>query len=91
MRTEQSIRDAYVNPDEHPLIRQAIEWQFRKGAVAHLVGDWHIALWDLITDADEHNLNLLAVGWPDKVEAVRRYRTDQGFSDAMHRAIGDER
>lgn len=52
-----------------------IEWQYR------MCGDFGKALWQAITRADNSNLLRLSRGFPDEVEAYRKFTTVSGYWD----------
>ena len=49
------------------------EWQYG------LCGDFRKGLWQAIIRADDHNLNLLALGFPDEVNGYRKYAEEPGW------------
>lgn len=57
--------------------RHAIIWQHRRHIA---LGDFEQHLWDAIGEADEDNLDRLALGYPVHVEAVRQWRSGKGFA-----------
>ena len=65
--------EAPVTEGEHSLYR----WQY------YLTGDFEQKLWEAITQADSKNLERLGLGFPEHVEAYRRYSYERGYWDAL--------
>lgn len=60
---------------------QLVKWQFR------MQGDFYSALWKAIMLADEGNLDRLAEGFPDDVDAYKRFSRVSGYwKDVCKRA-----
>ena len=53
-----------------------IQWQFR------LCGSFYTALWNAIKQADEENLDRLALGFPDHVAGFRAWAYSDPYSMA---------
>ena len=61
---------------------ELLQWQYGGG-----LGGFKEALWKAIQHADISNLNLLSTGFPDQVEAYRRFTSEDGYwEDVMSRA-----
>ena len=60
---------------------ELIKWQYR------MQGGFKSTLWDAISKADTGNQQLLAKGFPDEVEAYRRFSGESGYwEDVLLRA-----
>jgi len=53
--------------------RDLIYWQYQK------LGGFKTALWSAIEKADNQNMDLLAKGFPEQVEAYRRFTGEWGY------------
>ena len=69
--------EAPVTEGEHSLYR----WQY------YLTGDFEQKLWEAITQADSKNLERLGLGFPEHVEAYRRYSYERGYWEALFARI----
>jgi hypothetical protein len=74
----------FANFDTSPLFtgaqRWVIRWQFKR----HLrPGPFTEALMEAAANADTVNQARLALGFPDLIEGIRRYRGEEGYSDFM--------
>lgn len=64
---EQALDSEMLEPYE----RQAIRWQMRR----HIgVASFESAKWEMLTRADEDNLDICAKAFPDEVRAIREWR-----------------
>ena len=72
--------EAMRSPLILPVEKAAIRWQFRD---SWQQGSFWTALWEAISQADEEHLEKLRRGFPDEVEAVRRWRGEPGFADTV--------
>lgn len=58
-----------LNNGEHKLY----EWQYR------MSGSFYKSLFEMFCNADDFNLDRLAKGFPEEVEAYRRYAREEGY------------
>ena len=58
------------------------QWQYN-----HL-GDFHGALFEAICRADERNLYLLSLGFPNEVSGYKTYANQEGWWQEVQRKIG---
>lgn len=58
------------------------DWQHRAP-----MGSFMACLWSALEVADTGNLDKLALGWPEHVDALRRYRTEPGYWPALKARI----
>lgn len=78
MRIEsQDDLDKPVTEGEQSLYR----WQY------HRAGDFEQKLWEAITQAGSTNLGKLELGFPEHVEAYRRYSYERGYWVALKERI----
>ena len=61
--------------------RALVEWQYG------LAGDFQKHLFETISLADSHNLNKLALGFPDEVGAYRSYTGEEGYWPGIVAAV----
>lgn len=68
-----------VNAEEYRKLNEGeqslYKWQMRDH------GSFFMALWDAISRADGHNLAMLERGYPQHVEAYRKYMSWKGWWD----------
>jgi hypothetical protein len=50
-----------------------------------MTGSFMRHLFEALFVADEHNLDRLAKGFPEEVEAVRRWGNESGYSDKIEK------
>ena len=53
---------------------ELIQWQYKGD-----MGNFKTALWDAIALADSGNLTRLGAGFPDQVEAYRKFGHEEGY------------
>lgn len=73
MLKETALRE--INDGE----RSLIDWQYR----SDMMGHFETALWKAISHADTGNLDLLAKGFPEHVEAYRNYTQVGGWWQSL--------
>lgn len=66
-----SISDVLHSANYDEATKWVIRWQHRKTLA---LGDFEAAILNAATRADDHNLDLLALGFPDLVQGVREWR-----------------
>ena len=74
----------WVETDEVPVTEGELSlyrWQY------HRAGDFEQKLWEAITQADSTNLGKLELGFPEHVEAYRRYSYERGYWDVLRARI----
>lgn len=58
------------------------QWQY------HYLGDFHVALFRAICQADETNLHKLSLGFPDEVSGYIKYTRKEGWWQEVKKKIG---
>lgn len=66
--------------------REAIVWQYQKSLA---LGGFRKALLAAVEVADEENLDRLALGFPDLVEGIRRWRGEAGFAGRIRALLAN--
>lgn len=61
--------------------RHLVDWQFGFG------GDFNNALFQAISLADTGNKYRLGIGFPDEVEAFRRYSQENGYWESLRKRL----
>jgi hypothetical protein len=59
--------------------RRLCDWQYERS------GSFFTKLFDAMSKADNTNLNRLGEGFPDEVEAFKRYRDERGWWQGMEK------
>jgi len=61
-----------------------IDWQYNIGSL----GSFKYNLTKTIVCADDENLERLSKGFPEEVEAIKRFRTESGYWSSVQRIAG---
>jgi len=62
-----------------------VGWQYPE---THILGDFKAFLAHTISHADDYNLAKLDLGFPDEVEAYRKYTGEEGWWEMVQKKAG---
>jgi hypothetical protein len=76
MRFNEEIYDQLTEGERH-----LVQWQY------DFAGGFTKALWTALTIADRNNLARLALGFPDDVEAYKKFSREAGWWPALQKRL----